>query len=223
MNITKKIIFAPSLLSGDFANIRDSVDIIEKAKAEWIHLDVMDGVFVPNITFGHKMVNDIKNISKLTLDVHLMTVNPENHIENFANAGADYITFHLEAATHSHRVIQQIKDSGCKAGISIVPGTPVSFLSELLPFVDLILVMSVNPGFGGQSLIIETLEKIKYLNEIRILNGYKYLIAIDGGVNRDNAELIRSKGTDVLISGSSFFKSLDPLSEADLIRGNKEV
>ncbi|MCK5672447.1 MAG: ribulose-phosphate 3-epimerase [Spirochaetales bacterium] len=223
MDRDKKILFAPSLLSGNFSNIRDSVKLIEDAKSDWIHLDVMDGVFVPNITFGHKMVQDIRDITNLKLDVHLMTVHPENHIQDFIKAGADYITFHLEAAVHSHRIIQQIKGSGCKAGIAVVPGTPVSSLSELLPFLDLVLIMSVNPGFGGQSMITETLEKIKILDDIRNNKDYNYLISIDGGVNRDNAEQIREKGIDVLISGSSFFKSRNPINEANLIRGNKEV
>jgi len=223
MNREKKIIFAPSLLSGDFADIHGSVKIMEDANADWIHLDVMDGVFVPNITFGHKMVYDIKKITKLKLDVHLMTVHPENHVQDFINSGADLITFHLEAAIHSHRIIQQIKKSSCKAGVAIVPGTPVSALSELLPFLDLILIMSVNPGFGGQTLIIETLDKIKFLDDLRTKKGYNYLLSIDGGVNRDNAELIRTKGTDVLVSGSSFFNSDDPATEAVLIRDNKEV
>lgn len=223
MNRDKKILFAPSLLSADFSDIKGSVKLIEDSKADWIHLDVMDGIFVPNITFGHKMVQDIRKITKLTLDVHLMTVHPENHIVDFINAGANYITFHLETAVHSHRIIQQIKELGCKAGISIVPGTPVSALSELLPFVDLILIMSVNPGFGGQSLIPETLEKIKLLDEIRINNDNKYLISVDGGVNRDNADKIRESGVDILISGSSFFNSDNPAAEAEILKGNKEV
>ena len=223
MERDKKIIFAPSLLSGNFADVQGSVRLIEEANADWIHLDVMDGVFVPNITFGHKMVQDIRKITKLPLDVHLMTVHPENHISDFAKAGADYITFHLETAVHSHRIIQQIKEFGCKAGISIVPGTPVSALSELLPFLDLILIMSVNPGFGGQSMISKTLDKIYNLDKVRKKDGYNYLLSIDGGVDRDNAGLVRNQGTDVLISGSSFFKSADPTREAALIRGNKGV
>ena len=223
MCLNKKIIFAPSLLSGNFADIEESVKLIEKAKSNWVHLDVMDGVFVPNITFGHKMVQDIRKITQLLLDVHLMTVHPENHILNFANAGADYITFHLEASVHSHRIIQQIKETGCKAGISIVPGTPVTALSGLLPFLDLILIMSVNPGFGGQNMIIETLNKIQDLDRIRKDKSYNFLLSLDGGINRNNAALVREKGTDVLISGSSFFNSSDPVSEADLIRGNKGV
>ncbi|MDA3939086.1 MAG: ribulose-phosphate 3-epimerase [Spirochaetia bacterium] len=223
MKKEKRIIFAPSILSGDFSNIKESVKLIETANSDWIHLDVMDGVFVPNITFGHKMVEDIGKITNLPLDVHLMTVNPENHIDDFIAAGANYITVHLEAAVHSHRIIQKIKESGCKAGVSIVPGTPASSLSELLPFLDLILIMSVNPGFGGQNLIESTLDKIEYLDDLRSQKGYNYLISIDGGVNRDNAELIRKKGTDVMISGSSFFKSANPAAEANLIRGNKQV
>ena len=223
MERDKKIIFAPSLLSGNFADVQGSVKLIEDANSDWIHLDVMDGVFVPNITFGHKMVQDIKKITKLTLDVHLMIVHPENHISDFVKAGADSITFHLETAVHSHRIIQQIKELGCKAGISIVPGTPATALSELLPFLDLILIMSVNPGFGGQSMITETLDKIQFLDNVRKDKGYSYLLSIDGGVNRDNAELVREKGTDILISGSSFFKSSNPITEAALIRGNKGV
>ena len=221
MNVIKKNIFAPSLLSGNFADIQASIKLIEKANSDWVHLDVMDGVFVPNITFGHKMVNDIRKITSLPLDVHLMTIHPENHIKDFANAGADYITFHLEATVHCHRVIQQIKDSGCRAGISIVPGTPVQLLSELLPFLDLILIMSVNPGFGGQKFIPQSLNKIKTLDGLRKESNYSYLISVDGGVCKENAASLREAGTDVLISGSSFFNSNNPEHEARLIRGDK--
>jgi len=221
MDVDKKIIFAPSLLSGNFADVQGSLKLIEKSNSDWIHLDVMDGVFVPNITFGHKMVNDISQITSLPLDVHLMTIHPENHIQDFVHSGAKYITFHLEATVHSHRVIQQIKESGCRAGISIVPGTPVSNLIELLPFLDLVLVMSVNPGFGGQKFITQSLNKISFLDKIRKENGFNYLISIDGGVNRDNASMIREKGADVLISGSSFFNSDNPTNEVKLIRGDK--
>jgi len=221
MNVNKKNIFAPSLLSGNFADVQASVKLIEKANSDWIHLDVMDGVFVPNITFGHKMVNDIRKITTLPLDVHLMTIHPENHIQDFANAGADYITFHLEATVHCHRVIQQIKESGCRAGISIVPGTPVQLLSELLPFLDLILIMSVNPGFGGQKFIPQSLNKIKTLDRLRKDSDYSYLISVDGGVNKENAASLREAGTDVLISGSSFFNSKNPERESKLIRGYK--
>jgi len=221
MHVNKKNIFAPSLLSGNFADVQASIRLIEKANSDWIHLDVMDGVFVPNITFGHKMVNDIRKITTLSLDVHLMTIHPENHIQDFANAGADYITFHLEAATHCHRVIQQIKESGCRAGISIVPGTPVQLLSELLPFLDLILIMSVNPGFGGQKFIPQSLNKIETLDRLRKDNDYSYLISVDGGVNNENAASLRDAGSDVLISGSSFFNSENPELESKLIRGDK--
>ncbi len=221
MYVNKKYIFAPSLLSGNFADIQTSIKLIEKANSDWIHLDVMDGVFVPNITFGHKMVNDISKITNLPLDVHLMTIHPENHIQDFAHSGAGYITFHLESTVHCHRVIQQIKESGCRAGISIVPGTPVSHLIELLPFLDLVLVMSVNPGFGGQNFITQSLTKLSILDKIRKENDFNYLISIDGGVNRNNASMIREKGADILISGSSFFNSANPANEVKLIRGDK--
>ena len=167
------------------------------------------------------MVNDIRKYTKLPLDVHLMTIHPENHIQDFAKAGADYITFHLEATVHSHRVIQQIKESGCRAGISIVPGTPVNHLIDLLPFLDLVLIMSVNPGFGGQKFISQSQNKIELLKRIREDNNYSYLISIDGGVNKDNALALRNAGTDVLISGSSFFNSENPVQEAKIIRGDK--
>jgi len=221
MKENKKNIFAPSLLSGNFADVQASIKLIEKANSDWIHLDVMDGVFVPNITFGHKMVNDISKITTLPLDVHLMTIHPENHIQDFANAGADYITFHLEATVHCHRIIQQIKESGCRAGISIVPGTSVQLLSELLPFLDLILIMSVNPGFGGQKFIPQSVNKIKTLDRLRKESGYSYLISVDGGVNKENAASLREAGTDILISGSSFFNSENPVHESKLIRGDK--
>ncbi len=223
MNTTKEYIFAPSLLSADFTNFGSAVRLIEKCGGEWVHLDIMDGAFVPNITFGPKLVADLRPTTDLVLDVHLMIEKPENYLTLFSDAGADYITFHYEAAVHTHRMIQKIRDMGKKAGVSIVPSTPVHILSEILPIVDLVLVMSVNPGFGGQSLIPECLEKIRLLDKIRLENSYSYLISVDGGVNRSTVKDVRDAGTDVLVSGSAFFSSDNPEEETQLFKGNKSI
>jgi ribulose-phosphate 3-epimerase len=219
MSITKDYLLAPSLLSANFSRMSEGVKLIESCGGDWIHLDVMDGQFVPNITFGPKMVQDLRPITQLPLDVHLMIANPQNFIREFANAGSDYITIHYEACIHVHRVLQQIRDTGKKVGISIVPSTPAFMLSEVLGMVDLVLIMTVNPGFGGQSLIPLCLEKVRYLDAVRREKGYRYLISVDGGVNRNTAAMVREAGTDVLISGSAFFEAEHPEEEARLFKG----
>lgn len=221
MNQLKDRLVAPSILSADFTRIADAIALIEKSGGDWVHLDVMDGAFVPNITFGPKMVADIRPLTRLPLDAHLMIDNPERIIPQFAEAGADHITFHVENTVHIHRIISQIRELGVKPGISIVPSTPVAAIAELLGFVDLILVMTVNPGFGGQELIPQCLEKVRVLDRLREEQGYSYLISVDGGVNRDTAESVREAGTDVLISGSSFFAAPDPGLEVMLFKGQK--
>ncbi|OQY38877.1 MAG: ribulose-phosphate 3-epimerase [Spirochaetaceae bacterium 4572_7] len=215
-----RVLSAPSVLSANFANMEDGVKLIEKSGGDWVHLDVMDGSFVPVITFGPKMIKDIRPLTDLIFDVHLMIDNPGMHIDQFAAAGADYITIHYEAATHINRVLQQIKDSGCKCGISLVPSTPVSVLENILPFVDLVLIMSVNPGFGGQSLIDDSLLKIKKLVEIREEKGLNYLVSIDGGVNKKTAHKVISAGVDVFVAGSAFFGSDDPKEELIAIKNS---
>lgn len=219
MSITKDYVLAPSLLSANFSRMSEGVKLIESCGGDWIHLDVMDGQFVPNITFGPKMIQDIRPITQLPLDVHLMIANPQNFIREFANAGSDYITIHYEACIHVHRVLQQIRDTGKKVGISIVPSTPAFMLSEVLGMVDLVLIMTVNPGFGGQSLIPLCLEKVTYLDAVRREKGYRYLISVDGGINRNTAAMVRDAGTDVLISGSAFFEAEHPEEEARLFKG----
>ena len=200
-----KTLLAPSLLSCDFSNLGEAIKKIENNFGSWVHIDVMDGIFVPEITFGQPIVRSIRPLTSLPFDVHLMTEKPENQIESFAKAGADFITFHYEAAVHHHRIIQQIHSLGKKAGISIVPSTPVSAILRILPFVDLILVMTVNPGFGGQTLIPECLDKVKELVDIRKTKNLSYLISVDGGVSEKTAKTVIESGVDVAVSGSAFF------------------
>lgn len=194
--------------------------MIERAGAEWIHLDVMDGHFVPNISFGPKMVQDVRSRTALPLDVHLMITDPERFVGQFAAAGADYLTFHIETVVHAHRLTQIIREHKLRPGISIVPSTPVSAIVELLPLVDLVLVMTVNPGFGGQKLIPNTLEKVRRLTEWRHREGGSFLISVDGGINGETAPAARSAGANVLVSGSAFFTAQDPASYLAELRGS---
>jgi ribulose-phosphate 3-epimerase len=210
---------APSLLSANFANMAAGVKQIVEAGGDWVHLDVMDGMFVPTITFGPQMIKDIRLITELPFDVHLMIERPENHIDAFAEAGADYISFHLEAVVHGHRLIQRIKNRGKHAGISIVPSTPADHLEEVLPMLDLILIMTVNPGFGGQKIIPRCLEKVKKLKRLREKHGYSYLLSVDGGIDRYTCADARAAGSDVLVSGSAFFSAENPAEEVRILKG----
>jgi ribulose-phosphate 3-epimerase len=202
-------LIAPSILSADFANMGQAVDGIAASGADWIHIDVMDGNFVPPITFGTKMAADLRGRTALPFDVHLMTRAPENLVPDFAEAGADYITFHLEAAVHAHRITQRIHCLGKKAGVGIVPSTPAAALACLLPFVDLVLVMTVNPGYGGQTCITECFAKVKELARLRLEQKLDFLISVDGGINEDTAHEAAAAGADILVTGSTFFGASD--------------
>jgi ribulose-phosphate 3-epimerase len=213
------ILIAPSILSADFSYMGKAVDDIAGAGADWVHIDVMDGSFVPPITFGAKMAADLRGRTALPFDVHLMTRTPENHIPAFAAAGADYITFHAEASVHAHGVVQSIRRLGKKAGVSIVPSTPVSAVSCLLPFVDLVLVMTVNPGYGGQACITECFAKLGELARLRDRQRLNFLTSVDGGITESTAEAARAAGADVLVTGSAFFAAVDKAAIVKKLRG----
>jgi ribulose-phosphate 3-epimerase len=202
-------IIAPSILSADGSRLGEEIAAVEKAGADWIHIDVMDGRFVPNITMGPAIISALRKTTKLPFDVHLMIKNPENYIESFAAAGADIITVHVEAANHLHRVIDIIKKYGKKAGVSLNPATPLTQIEEILPDIDLLLIMTVNPGFGGQQFIKTTLPKIVKASQILTALPHKPLLEVDGGVNLKNIAGIAQAGADVLVAGAAIFGTKD--------------
>lgn len=203
-------IIAPSVLSADFLNLGHDIEMLNQSKAEWIHLDIMDGLFVPNISFGLPVVQAIRKATTKTLDVHLMIEQPERYITAFADAGADVLTLHYEASRHLHRAMQQIRDAGMKAGVVLNPHTPVELLQDLLPYLDLVLLMSVNPGFGGQKFIPQILDKTVRLKKMIEKRGLEVLIEVDGGVNAETAAQLFDAGADALVAGSYVFGSEDP-------------
>ncbi|EOH96740.1 ribulose-phosphate 3-epimerase [Enterococcus haemoperoxidus ATCC BAA-382] len=209
---------APSILSADFANLERDIQLVEKLGADYIHVDVMDGQFVPNITLGPNVVSAIRPVTKLPLDVHLMIVQPENYIEAFAKAGADIITVHAESTPHIHRAVQMIKASGVKSGVVINPGTPLSAIEYVLDLVDQVLIMTVNPGFGGQSFIESSLDKIAQLKEWKETKGYTYDIEVDGGIVPETAKRCKEAGANVFVAGSYIYNSESPKDRIEALR-----
>jgi ribulose-phosphate 3-epimerase len=207
----KNIIISPSILSADFGNLSKDIEMLNQSEADWIHLDIMDGVFVPNISFGFPVVKYIKKYAQKPLDVHLMIVQPERYISQWKDAGAEILTVHYEACTHLHRTIQQIKDLGMKAGVSLNPHTSVSLLKDILYDVDLVLIMSVNPGFGGQSFIKQSILKINQLREMADVSNPQVIIQVDGGVDLNNYREIVKAGANALVAGWSVFSAENPM------------
>lgn len=207
------MIVSPSLLSADFGHLADDIAMLNRSEADWYHLDVMDGVFVPNISFGFPVMEAMAKLATKPLDVHLMIVQPEKFVTQVANLGAKIMNVHYEACTHLHRTVQQIKTAGMMAGVTLNPHTPVSLLEDIIGDLDLVMLMSVNPGFGGQKFIEHAVEKTRRLKQLIQANGASTLIEIDGGVNRTTGKLLADAGADVLVAGSAVFKAQDPEEE----------
>lgn len=220
-----KHLIAPSVLAADFTKLREEFEMVNGSEADWFHIDVMDGRFVPNISFGQFIIKFMKSLAQKPLDVHLMIVEPERYIESFREAGADVITVHYEACPHLHRTIQQIKATGAKAGVALNPHTPVSVLEDILEDTDLVCLMSVNPGFGGQKFIYQTLPKVVKLRKMIVGRNLRTLIEIDGGVGLQNAEKLLQAGANVLVAGSAVFRAEDPVGTISKLKaiGKPEV
>ncbi len=202
---------SPSLLAADFGNLEKELIMINKSQADWLHLDIMDGLFVPNFSFGFPVIESVRKVTDKILDVHLMIIDPDRYLTRFRDAGAGILTVQYEACIHLHRTISEIHNLGMKAGVAVNPHTPVSLLQNVLPYVDMILVMTVNPGFGGQSFIMESYKKIEELKAMIVSGGYNILIEVDGGVDTKNAARLIASGVNVLVAGNSVFSSKDPI------------
>lgn len=207
------VLVSPSILNADFLHLSDAVDVINKSEADWLHLDIMDGIYVPNLTFGFPVISQIKSIAKKPLDVHLMIAEPDRHLERFKDAGADILTVHIEACTHLHRTIQHIHALGMKAGVALNPHTPVLLLKDILHDLDLVLIMTVNPGYGGQKFIEHSYKKISELKDLLNTGNPSCYLEVDGGVDDKTAPLLVKAGANVLVAGTYVFLSQDPVKQ----------